>query len=76
MYDRRTKASSAALQNLSQKYEEQLWPDVIPVDTKFRDASLAHLPASHFAVNSRGTKAYERLLEYLLTGALPHVKLS
>ena len=76
MYDRRTKASSAALQELSQKYGEQLWPDVIPVDTKFRDASLAHLPASHFAANSRGTKAYERLLECLLTGALPHVKLS
>lgn len=76
MYDRRTKASSAALQQLSQDYGEQLWMDVIPVDTKFRDASLAHLPASHFAATSRGVKAYARLLDYLLAGASPHVKLS
>jgi chromosome partitioning protein len=73
MYDRRTKASSAALQQLSKEYGEQLWPDVIPVDTKFRDASLAHLPASHFAASSRGVKAYERLLDHLLVGAALHV---
>ncbi|NDO75572.1 MULTISPECIES: ParA family protein [Shewanella] len=75
MYDRRTKASPAALQHLGEVYGETLWPDVIPVDTKFRDASLAHLPASHYAPNTRGVKAYERLLDYLLAGEFNHVKI-
>ena len=43
MFDKRTKASPAALQVLSEQYGESLWRDVIPVDTKFRDASLANL---------------------------------
>lgn len=76
MYDRRTKASSSALQHLGEEYGEHLWPDIVPIDTKFRDASLAHLPASHYAPHSRGVKAYERLLDYLLVGALSHDKLS
>ena len=76
MYDRRTKASASALQHLRGEYAEHLWPDVVPIDTKFRDASLAHLPASHYAVHSRGVKAYERLLDYLLVGALSHDTLS
>ncbi|AYV13178.1 MULTISPECIES: ParA family protein [Shewanella] len=75
MYDRRTKASPAALQHLGEVYGDTLWPDVIPVDTKFRDASLAHLPASHYAPSSRGVKAYERLLDYLLAGEFDHVKI-
>ena len=75
MYDRRTKASSAALQHLGEVYGDKLWPDVIPVDTKFRDASLAHLPASHYAPQTRGVKAYERLLEYLNNGEFAHVKI-
>ena len=74
MYDRRTKASTAALQHLGDQYGHTLWPDVIPVDTKFRDASLAHLPASHYASGARGVKAYERLLDFLLTGEFGHVK--
>lgn len=75
MYDRRTKASSAALQFLGDVYGERLWPDVIPVDTKFRDASLAHLPASHYAPLSRGVKAYERLLDFLMKGEFAHAKI-
>lgn len=74
MYDRRTKASPAALQHLSDDYGDYLWPDVIPVDTKFRDASLAHLPASHYAPASRGVKAYEKLLDYLIAGEFGHVR--
>ncbi|WP_394146905.1 ParA family protein [Shewanella atlantica] len=76
MYDRRTKAASSALQHLGEKYGDKLWPDVIPVDTKFRDASLAHLPASHYCASSRGVKAYERLLDHLLSGELSHDHLS
>ncbi|MBV7314815.1 ParA family protein [Shewanella sp. NIFS-20-20] len=76
MYDRRTKASPLALQALSEQYPQHLWPDVIPVDTKFRDASLAHLPAPHYAASCRGVKAYERLVEYLFAGNLKHAKVS
>lgn len=76
MYDRRTKASSSALQQLETDYGAALWPDVIPIDTKFRDASLAHLPASHYAAHSRGVKAYDRLLDYLFSKEFAHVKLN
>ena len=65
MFDKRTKASPQALKELQQKYPSTLWPNVIPVDTKFRDASLAHLPASHYASSSRGVKAYADLLTFL-----------
>lgn len=75
MFDRRTKASPAALKSLNDQYEQTLWRDVIPVDTKFRDASLAHMPASHYASGSRGVKAYERLLDFLLVGEFDHVKI-
>ncbi|MBM7072080.1 ParA family protein [Shewanella sp. 202IG2-18] len=65
MFDKRTKASLQALKELQENYENTLWQNVIPVDTKFRDASLAHLPASHYVSNSRGVKAYSGLLTYL-----------
>lgn len=65
MFDKRTKASSLALKELQELYKSHLWPSVIPVDTKFRDASLAHLPTSHFASSSRGVKAYANLLTYM-----------
>ncbi|MCL1057859.1 ParA family protein [Shewanella gelidimarina] len=75
MFDKRTRASTAALLQLNQDYHDNLWDDVIPVDTKFRDASLSHLPASHYAPRSRGVKAYERLLDYLLAKDFSHVKI-
>ncbi|WP_394128859.1 ParA family protein [Shewanella maritima] len=75
MFDKRTKASPIALAYLQDKYAKTLWPDVIPVDTKFRDASLAHLPASHYSSRSRGVKAYNRLLDYLLSQEFSHVKI-
>jgi len=76
MFDKRTRAATAALQQLNEEYQHHLWPDVIPVDTKFRDASLSHLPVSHFAPRSRGVKAYSKLLAHLLTQGSSHVKVS
>ena len=76
IYDRRTKASPAALQKLGKDYGTNLWPDVIPVDTKLRDASMAHLPAPQYAPSSRGVKAYGKLLDYLLAGDFGHVRVS
>lgn len=42
-----------------------MWNAVIPIDTKFRDASLLHIPPSIYAPGSRGTYAYETLLNHL-----------
>lgn len=66
MYDKRTRASINTLQLLKQTYGEHVWNGVIPIDTKFRDASLRHMPVSAHAANCRGAFAYETLLNYLL----------
>ncbi|WP_226421003.1 ParA family protein [Vibrio sp. E14] len=65
MYDKRTKASLQTLMQLKNDYPNQVWTSAVPIDTKFRDASLKHLPASHFASGSRGVFAYKQLLIYL-----------
>ncbi|WP_428771663.1 ParA family protein [Vibrio sp.] len=65
MYDKRTRASLQTLNQLKQDYPSQVWGSAVPIDTKFRDASLKHLPASHFAAGSRGVFAYKQLLLYL-----------
>ena len=65
MYDKRTRASLTTLKQLKKDYPEHVWSSAIPIDTKFRDASLKRLPASHFAEGSRGVFAYKQLLIYL-----------
>ncbi|WP_413284867.1 ParA family protein [Vibrio sp. MA40-2] len=65
MYDKRTRASLTTLNQLKQDYPDQVWSSAVPIDTKFRDASLKNLPASHFAEGSRGVFAYKQLLIYL-----------
>lgn len=66
MFDKRTKASLLSYQQLQDTYKEKVWPGVIPVDTNFRNASLARKVPSHFAANSRGVFAYKILLDYLM----------
>jgi len=66
MFDRRTKASISTLENLKETYKTKVWSGVIPIDTKFRDASLEHLPISLYTSSCRGAFAYETLLNYLL----------
>lgn len=65
MFDKRTKASMAAYLKLKEIYGVDVWNSVIPIDTKFRDASLAQLPPSVYAPKSRGIFAYKSLLEHL-----------
>ncbi|ENQ8064596.1 ParA family protein [Vibrio parahaemolyticus] len=65
MYDKRTRASLQTLTQLKKDYPNQVWTSAVPIDTKFRDASLKQLPASHFASGSRGVFAYKQLLIYL-----------
>jgi len=66
MYDKRTRASLNTLNALKSDYADKVWSGVIPVDTKFRDASFQHLPISVHSRNCRGAFAYETLLNYLL----------
>jgi chromosome partitioning protein len=65
MYDKRTRASLETLQELKVRYSDQVWASAVPIDTKFRDASLKHMPASFYAKNCRGVFAYKTLLTYL-----------
>lgn len=66
MYDRRTRASPESLRRLRERYPEQTWRSVIPVDTRFREASLAGRPPSAASPQARGVRAYRALLSDLL----------
>ncbi|MCW8900197.1 MAG: ParA family protein [Gammaproteobacteria bacterium] len=66
MFDRRTRASLESLRALREKYGDKVWDSVIPVDTKFREASRQGLPISLMSQSTRGSQAYQLLLESLL----------
>lgn len=66
MFDKRTRASHESLDSITQNYRNVMWGDVIPVDTRFRDASQQHIPANILFPESRGVKAYQMLLADLL----------
>ncbi|HFQ14598.1 MAG TPA: ParA family protein [Gammaproteobacteria bacterium] len=68
MFDRRTRAAFDSLRTLREQYGNDLWESVIPVDTKFREASKKGLPLSIMMPSARGAKAYEALLHTLLEG--------
>ncbi|MCG8426851.1 MAG: ParA family protein [Chromatiales bacterium] len=65
MFDRRTKASLESLRVMRENYPDHIWNKVIPVDTKFREASRAGLPPAIFDPRGRGVMAYSELLSYL-----------
>jgi chromosome partitioning protein len=65
LFDRRTRASTDSLRFLRENYLQHLWQEVIPVDTKFREASRAGVPPAIFDPRSRGVEAYSKLLETL-----------
>lgn len=44
MFDKRTKASQQSLETVRELYGRMVWDSVIPIDTKFRDASHLHVP--------------------------------
>lgn len=66
LFDRRTRSSKESLNVLQANHGEHLWNGVIPMDTKFKEASRAGLPPTLFAAKSRGAGAYGQLLESLL----------
>ncbi len=65
MFDRRTNAAIQAHQKLQEDYGSKVWEGVIPVDTRFRDASQAQSPASVVYPRARGVYAYTKLLDEL-----------
>lgn len=65
MYDKRTTASIAAYRELRETYGDKVWEGVIPIDTKFRTASMEKLPLPVYAKSARGTFAYSELLKKL-----------
>ncbi len=67
MFDRRTQASLNALRTLRHEYTEHIWPSMIPIDTKLRDASRAGQYPSQFDASSRGVAGYRSLLKLLLS---------
>lgn len=66
MFDKRTKASLLAYQQLQEIYQNKVWSGVIPVDTNFRNASIAQQVPSDYLASTRGVIAYKKLLTYLL----------
>lgn len=72
LYDRRTQASVQSLRLLRNSYPENIWNSMIPVDTKFRDASMAGMPPSMLDPQSRGVHAYNVLLKHLLEKQADH----
>jgi chromosome partitioning protein len=65
MYDKRTNAALDAYKDLIATYGDAVWAGVIPVDTKFRDASQAQTPAPNYSPKCRGVYAYNKLLTRL-----------
>lgn len=66
MFDRRTKASIKALRNMRDEFGGHLWDKVIPVDTKFRDASRLHRTPGELYPDTHGVYAYHKLADTLL----------
>jgi len=69
MFDKRTKASVVSLESLRQDHPQKTWSSVIPVDTRFRDASRHSMPPSQYDNQSHGVHAYRELLKSLLGDA-------
>lgn len=67
MFDRRTQASVSSLRSLRNDYANTIWAGMIPVDTRFRDASRVGLLPSQFDAKCRGVEAYRALLKVLLS---------
>ncbi|HEV7778748.1 MAG TPA: ParA family protein [Luteibacter sp.] len=66
MFDSRTHASRASLEELRERYGDGVSENVIPVDTQIREASAAGVPLAYWAASRRGGDAYRRLLDELL----------
>ncbi|EAT12581.1 ParA family protein [Bermanella marisrubri] len=65
LFDRRTHASLHALKKIRELYQEQVFDQSIPVDTKFRDASEKGVFPNILDTDGRGVRVYRHLLNSL-----------
>ncbi len=70
-FDPRTRASHDSLARLRRDHAEHLWDGVVPIDTRFREASRLGLPPAVFDPRARGVRAYAELLEQLVQQTPP-----
>jgi chromosome partitioning protein len=63
LYDRRTRAGVQSLEQLRETHGERVWPGVVPMDTRLRDAVAL---AGPIEPDGRGAEAYARALAWLL----------
>ena len=66
MFDKRTRAARESLSTLRESYPYNIWDQVIPIDTRFRDASKLGMPLTQLNSGARGAIAYRQLLTTLL----------
>ena len=67
MFDRQTQASMISLRTLRNTYPNKIWSSMIPIDTRFRDASRKGVAPSSLSSIGQGVRAYENLLDKMIT---------
>jgi len=65
LYDKRTRSGVQSLEQLRESHGSQVWPGVVPMDTRLRDANALALATEP---GGRGFEAYARALAWLLGG--------
>ena len=65
-FDRRTQASLQSLRIIRQTYPDQIAQAVIPVDTKFRNASSQGVVPTALDPSTHGVRGYQMLMRWLL----------
>ncbi|MDH5652163.1 MAG: ParA family protein [Gammaproteobacteria bacterium] len=75
MFDRRTRAAQESLKLLRDQHGDDVFSGMIPIDTRFREASKRGMPLSHLAGKSHGSLAYAGLLRELQNGPIPRLHL-
>lgn len=70
MFDQRTRASHDSLKILRENYTDQIWDEVIPVDTQFREASRRGAPLTLVNPRAKGSMAYRRLLMHVVSQSM------
>jgi chromosome partitioning protein len=69
LFDRRVNACLFAYTKMREQFKAVMWRGYIPIDTKFREASLQALPINMIVKESRGVFAYDKLTNELLKDA-------